>query len=276
MNKLKKMIVHQFASSLNVVLACEQSELPRASKNIMPILSKRMYHIGHLANSLRSKSNVTGNCVGRSMIEMLGVLAIIAVLTVGGIAGYSKAMEKWKVNKLLSEYSMIIFGSMTYLEQIQNLTYDGQGDVKIDATAFLQSLDLFPQSWNIKNNTYDNDTPHIFIDSYGNWGRIYSRNHKYTFTLVLGGLTKSDEGYYAANYSPLLCTQLTENLAKPLSSVLYDLLLWRSKAESYRLYGSNYCNGQDRQCLSQTPLTAIHQYCSNCNSEGSCSFTLEI
>ena len=50
----------------------------------------------------------TGNCVGRSMIEMLGVLAIIAILSVGGIAGYSKAMEKWKVNKLLSEYSMII------------------------------------------------------------------------------------------------------------------------------------------------------------------------
>ena len=31
---------------------------------------------------------------GRSMIEMLGVLAIIGVLSVGGIAGYSKAMMK--------------------------------------------------------------------------------------------------------------------------------------------------------------------------------------
>ncbi|MBS6473139.1 MAG: hypothetical protein KH347_02690 [Acetobacter sp.] len=29
---------------------------------------------------------------GRSMIEMLGVLAIIGVLSVGGIAGYSQAM----------------------------------------------------------------------------------------------------------------------------------------------------------------------------------------
>ena len=36
---------------------------------------------------------------GRSMIEMLGVLAIVGVLSVGGIAGYSKAMEKWKINK---------------------------------------------------------------------------------------------------------------------------------------------------------------------------------
>ena len=38
-------------------------------------------------------------CLGRSMIEMLGVLAIIGVLSVGGIAGYSKAMEKFKINK---------------------------------------------------------------------------------------------------------------------------------------------------------------------------------
>ena len=70
------------ASSLNVMLACEHSELPRASGNIMAILLNRMYHPGHSANSLRSKPSVTGNCVGRSMIEMLGVLAIIAVLSV--------------------------------------------------------------------------------------------------------------------------------------------------------------------------------------------------
>ncbi len=36
---------------------------------------------------------------GRSMIEMLGVLAIIGVLSVGGIAGYSKAMELWKISR---------------------------------------------------------------------------------------------------------------------------------------------------------------------------------
>ena len=38
------------------------------------------------------------DCAGRSMIEMLGVLAIIAVLSVGGIAGYSKAMLMWRSN----------------------------------------------------------------------------------------------------------------------------------------------------------------------------------
>ena len=44
---------------------------------------------------------------GRSMIEMLGVLAIVGVLSVGGIAGYSKAMNKFKTNKLIEQVNMI-------------------------------------------------------------------------------------------------------------------------------------------------------------------------
>ena len=49
----------------------------------------------------------TTNEIGRSMIEMLGVLAIIGVLSVGGIAGYSKAMEKFKINKLIQQITYI-------------------------------------------------------------------------------------------------------------------------------------------------------------------------
>ncbi len=39
---------------------------------------------------------------GRSMVEMLGVLAIIGVLFVGGISAYSTAMEKHKANELMA------------------------------------------------------------------------------------------------------------------------------------------------------------------------------
>ena len=45
---------------------------------------------------------------GKSMIEMLGVLAIIAVLTVGGIAGYSKAMKKYQANKVVGEIIQVL------------------------------------------------------------------------------------------------------------------------------------------------------------------------
>ncbi|MGN1091796.1 MAG: hypothetical protein ACI4RJ_04850 [Alphaproteobacteria bacterium] len=40
---------------------------------------------------------------GRSMIEMLGVLAIIGVLSIGGLAGYTMAMNRHKANVLLDD-----------------------------------------------------------------------------------------------------------------------------------------------------------------------------
>ena len=60
---------------------------------------------------------------GRSMIEMLGVLAIIGVLSVGGIAGYSKAMNKFKTNKVADNVSMIVANVKTLYAQQK--TYDG-------------------------------------------------------------------------------------------------------------------------------------------------------
>ena len=47
------------------------------------------------------------NETGRSMVEMLGVLAIIGVLSVGGIAGYTMAMNKYKANEVLNSISML-------------------------------------------------------------------------------------------------------------------------------------------------------------------------
>ena len=54
---------------------------------------------------------------GRSMIEMLGVLAIIGVLSVGGIAGYSKAMNKFKTNKVADNVAMIVTNIRTLYAQ---------------------------------------------------------------------------------------------------------------------------------------------------------------
>lgn len=45
---------------------------------------------------------------GRSMVEMLGVLAIIGVLSAGGLAGYSKAMFKHKLNNTIDQITMIV------------------------------------------------------------------------------------------------------------------------------------------------------------------------
>lgn len=50
---------------------------------------------------------------GRSMIEMLGVLAIIGVLSVGGLVGYSKAMERYRINETINQISHIVINTRT-------------------------------------------------------------------------------------------------------------------------------------------------------------------
>ncbi len=57
---------------------------------------------------------------GRSMIEMLGVLAIIGVLSVGGIVGYSKAMMKFKINKTIDQISQMAQNTRTLYARQRN------------------------------------------------------------------------------------------------------------------------------------------------------------
>ena len=51
---------------------------------------------------------------GRSMVEMLGVLAIIGVLSIGGIAGYTLSMRRYRANQVLdaaNKYALIVYGA---------------------------------------------------------------------------------------------------------------------------------------------------------------------
>ena len=44
---------------------------------------------------------------GRSMVEMLGTLAIIGVLSVGGIVGYSYGMDKYRANQTINDIMLM-------------------------------------------------------------------------------------------------------------------------------------------------------------------------
>ena len=51
---------------------------------------------------------------GRSMVEMLGVLAIIGVLSVGGIAGYSLSMRRHRANQVVdiaSKFAVVVYNT---------------------------------------------------------------------------------------------------------------------------------------------------------------------
>ena len=50
---------------------------------------------------------------GRSMVEMLGVLAIIGVLSIGGIAGYTLAMNRYRANEIINAASDVAITAMS-------------------------------------------------------------------------------------------------------------------------------------------------------------------
>ena len=105
-------------------LVSSSFELPAA----LPAAFSLLYIIRH--KGVFNKMN-KANENGRSMIEMLGVLAIIGVLSVGGIAGYSKAMMKFKINKTIEQVAQIATNIRTLY--IQQKDYNG-----LDTTTAVQ------------------------------------------------------------------------------------------------------------------------------------------
>ena len=61
---------------------------------------------------------------GRSMVEMLGVLAIIGVLSIGGIAGYTMAMNRYRANEGLAAANLLRIEAIAQNKDT-NLTYTG-------------------------------------------------------------------------------------------------------------------------------------------------------
>lgn len=80
---------------------------------------------------------------GRSMVEMLGVLAIIGVLSIGGISGYSKAMAKFRVNKTLDQISMLVMNIRSLYSA--NINYQGLTD-KIAIQMGIIPRDMLPSN----------------------------------------------------------------------------------------------------------------------------------
>ena len=116
---------------------------------------------------------------GRSMIEMLGVLAIVGVLSVGGIAGYSKAMTKFKINKSIDQISHIVANIRTLYAQ--QTTYAGLN------TANAIKMGVIPNEMGTGTTLTNPFNGEVFI--YPGNGDTYSSNeHNDLFSISYGGL----------------------------------------------------------------------------------------
>ena len=211
---------------------------------------------------------MNNNQSGRSMIEMLGVLAIIGVLSVGGIAGYSKAMEKFKLDKAADEYTHIIFGLLEHLDDIRKLSDDSWAAYGLVDLA--TGLNLIPATWLHTDNMLDYE----INDAYGNLVQLHSRSKRFVVDLFLRGTERTDEGRFSKSFSPKLCVSLFQNLAIPLHSSVNIVNTWQNGKGGIYYRGDAYCGG-NTPCVANMTLQEIKNACEICDGKNICCITLE-
>ena len=112
------------------------------------------------------------------MVEMLGVLAIIGVLSVGAIAGYSKAMSKYKLNKHMESFNILLNEAIKLLPELQR-TYGKNTNDSYSLGSFFHKANLLPDGMTynqqdnfiydiFKNKTEINYSQSTNIDNNGN------------------------------------------------------------------------------------------------------------
>ena len=68
---------------------------------------------------------------GRSMVEMLGVMAVAGVLTVGGVAGYRYAMTKQSANDFMQDFQIIMIESANWAATLPGRSAPSGGDTPL-------------------------------------------------------------------------------------------------------------------------------------------------
>ena len=214
---------------------------------------------------------------GRSMIEMLGVLAIVGILSVGGIAGYSKAMEKFKITKAVGEYNMLVQGLVEHLSDLKKLNAGGNVYGIADT---IQALGLVPDNWPIEQNTANHNAS--FLDAYGNHSSLFSRWNRVVFSIGIGGANYDADGAATTPaFSSKFCEEIMTNVFAPLHSFIVFTGVWRSgdghndAANYWR--GDKYCKGSNQRCLASITPQQINEVCKKCTgATESCSVTVEM
>lgn len=212
------------------------------------------------------------NQSGRSMVEMLGVLAIIGVLSVGSIAGYSKAMQKYKMNKYALAYNTLL---NDLLDMKNNLAKNGGELTSSGSTVhyygdFFKKLNMIPEGFKYIDNQHLSD--------------IFNNNVQiYQFSAMTNQSNPEDfPGGIRTDIQPTqegqaICHQIL-NIAKENSQNLSRALIYKNYANStnrdeFSIYGDGKCTS-DNKCLSKLTLNDIESFCYVCDESPCSVYTL--
>lgn len=168
---------------------------------------------------------------GRSMIEMIGALAIIGVLSVGALAGYSHAMMKYKLNRQSQDLSFIWSG------MIQLCLETDCSQIPFYPEPTLRKIGIIP--------THLKASPHGIYDIFGNNCHIAQVSDKFS----MGCETKTTTFEQCVNIVQT-ATAFAEDMSVGLSNLAPT---W---------YSSHQCDDKKKPCLSKITLNDIEKFCS--------------
>ncbi len=208
---------------------------------------------------------------GRSMIEMLGVLAIVGILSVGAISGYAKAMRKYKINRLKDEYVWFIHNVLQY-DSGWKKEAKRHPDVELfHIERYVYNMGLFPQSWYINNEGW-------IIDSLGSQFTLFVRQPygKIDIDYQTKGKKKSSAD------AKDLCITMAVDVFKSMAANVFRFSAYTEKydedgqltgRDSLQWFGDNYCT-KNRKCLQDLNISEIADHCSTCALEDTCRWII--
>ena len=190
---------------------------------------------------------------GRSMIEMLGVLAIVGVLSVAGIAGYSKAMAKYKTNKLIDQVSTVAANVRT--------TFAGQGNYKglNDGTAY--SLGIYPEEIAKDcdiNGAPEGDGSDCLHNAFGGFITVLSNPDNDKFDVGVDGISKDAcSALVLADWGP--------------ASAFFGINSTTQNGSAYDFTGDTDDTFFTQSEIRQKPMEIVTQTCDCASTENNCA-----
>ncbi len=201
------------------------------------------------------------NECGRSMIEMLGVLSIVGILSVGGIAGFSKAMAKYKFDRSLTTYAMFIQDVMKYQKDWNRAYYSVNENAggQYNLRSLIIQTGLKPDSWKTSGSLYliDESNAMHFIDARGN------NNIEFQYNFGDRQIINNSERNRR-------CVIIISEIIKPLNNLKY-ITFWRGNVKfGDTILGRHYCQ-ENAICLDNLTLGEIYDQCTACSrNDSSC------
>ena len=198
-------------------------------------------------------------CTGRSMVEMLGVLAIVGVLSVGAIAGYSKAMTKYKLNKQSEQISWLLNALYRYK------TFFGKEPERLNFVPYLIKLGEIPQEM-IKDKSgalYDSFGMRYLMETDGCTPVCHAAN---LYINVMDNYKDFD-----------ICNNIFET-SKAFTSQLEYIIFWQTKNDNSNdglyIFGDKSCCNSCK-CLRTLTKNDIYEICQLCADKKGCSFNIQ-